>query len=204
MPCRTAGAGTPADGSSDSHLVLPIFFLFSYSFLEFPLGAPGTMVFMQRSAFQMNRIEQSRSRGDGPALTLIHGTCESDTTTSRRTAPLAATRSHQGFEGFKPDDTIPVTPGSVVQVSEPESQSSSSASRGNATPDNESAAHSGSGPILSSWQFAELAARYLEATAGDPVDRHAVSDAGRHSDGADIASIRSNVVSIRSGVMSIR
>jgi len=189
-PRRATSAGTPADGPSDSHLVLPIFFPFSYPLLGFPLGPPGTMVFMQGSAFHINRIEQSRRRANGPTLTLIHGSGGSDSTTPRSIAPRVADRAHRGFEGFTPDGRASVTPRPAVQVSELESPSSSSTSRGISTTDNEGAAHSGSGPIMSSWQFAELASRYLDATAGTPGERYVDSDVHRHSGDADIVSIR--------------
>ena len=187
---RTIATGTSADGPSDSHLVLPIFFLFSYPFLEFALGATGTMVSMQGSAFQINQTEQSRRRTNGPTLTLIYGSGGSDTATPRPLVPRVAERAHPGFEGFTPNGTTPGAPGPAIQVSEPESPSSCSTSRGNATPDNESATHSGSGPIMSSWQFAELAARYLDATAGDSVDHRVDADAHRRSGDARIVPIR--------------
>ena len=156
---RWAGAEVTAHRS---HVLLPIFFGFSYPLLGFPLEPSRSMEDMQRSTFRTSPIERDRGRAAGTARTLVAGTATSVTTS--RVLPSW----HPASEGFTPDGTSATTRLRLVQDSEPGSPTLRSTSRGSASPDSVGTASPGSGPNVRRSLLLGRIAQFLEATAGDP------------------------------------
>jgi hypothetical protein len=153
-----------------SHVLLPIFFVFSYSFLVFPLQATRSMGDMPGSTFRTSRTERFRRRTDGPALTLVRGAGGSFFTTSRDLGPV-----HPGQPGFTPDGVPSDARFTAVQDSEPGSPPIDRTSRGNASLDTEGTASTGSGPIDHRYLLLDRVAEFLEAYADDQVDTEAAT-----------------------------
>jgi len=148
-----------------SHLLLPIFFAFSYSLLGFPLRATRNMGDMQASNFRTSPTERRRRRIDGPDLTLIVGTGSAP-----RTSICDARPTHPAHQGFTPDGIPSDSRGSAVQVSEPGSSPLANPSRGNATLGAAGLTSTGSGPSDHRGMLLHRIAEFLEVHAGH--DRH--------------------------------
>ena len=158
-------------GALVSHVLLPIFFAFSYPLLGFPLRATSNMGDMQGSTFRTSPTERRRRRTDGPALTLIVGTGSVSHTSIRDARP-----THPAQEGFTPDGVPSDSRGSAVQVSEPGSSPLAIPSRGNATLDSAGLTSTGSGPNEHRGMLLHLIAEFLEVHAGDDGDSDPVTE----------------------------
>jgi len=145
-----------------SHVLLPIFFAFSYPLLGFPLRATRNMGDMQGSTFRTSPTDRRHRRADGPALTLIVGTGSAPRTSIRDARP-----THPAQEGLTPDGVPGDTRGSDVQVSEPVSSSPGNPSRGNTTLDTAGLTSTGSGPNDHRGMLLHRIAEFLEVHAGD-------------------------------------
>ena len=120
---------------------------------------------MPGSTFRTSRTERSRRRTDGPALTLIRGAGCSFPTTSRELGPV-----HPGQPGFTADGVPSDARFTAVQDSEPGSPPVDRTSRGNASPDTDGTASTGSGPIDHRYLVLDRMAEFLGAHAGVELD----------------------------------
>jgi hypothetical protein len=148
-----------------SHVLLLIFFAFSYPILGFPLWATRNMGDMQRSTFRTSPNERLRRRHDSPALTLIVGTAGVHCANIREARP-----THPGQEGFTPDGIPSDSPGSAVHVSEPGSSPFITRSRGNTALDTDGLTSTGSGPNDDRGMLLRLTDEFRELQAGDDID----------------------------------
>ena len=148
-----------------SHILLLIFFAFSYLILEFPLWATRNMGDMQRSTFRTSPNERLRRRNDGPALTLIVGIAGVACTSIREARP-----THPGQEGFIPDGIPSDSPGSTVHVSEPGSSPFITRSRGNTALGTDGLTSTGSGPNDDRGMLIHLPAEFRELQAVADID----------------------------------
>ena len=154
--------GPSLRGRRCSHVLLLIFFAFSYLILEFPLRATRNIGDMQRSTFRTSPNERLRRRNHGPALTLIVGIAGVPCTSIREARP-----THPGQVGFTPDGIPSDSPGSTVHLSEPGSSSPANPSRGNTTLDSAGLTSTGSGPNDHRAMLLHRIAEFLEVHAGD-------------------------------------
>ena len=164
LPGPTAGRARrrSAGPCPRSHVLLPIFFAFSYPLLGFPLRTTRTMGDMPGSTFRTSRTERLRRHADGLVLTVIQGSGGRSGTPSREPRP-----AHPGQEGFTPDGDRGDAPDSAVQASEPGPSPSRSTSRGSTSPDSDRMTSTGSGPIDHRGLVLDRIAEFLEAHAGD-------------------------------------
>jgi hypothetical protein len=148
-----------------SHVLLLIFFAFSYPILGFLLRANYNMGDMQRSTFRTSPNQRLRRRTDGPALILIVGSAGVPCTSIRDARP-----THPGQEDFTPDGIPSDSPGSAVHNCEPGSSPFASRSRGNTALDTDGLTSSGSVPNDDRGMSLHLTAQFCELHASNDID----------------------------------
>ena len=155
-PCTVTRRRFVGTRRGRSHLLLPIFFWFSYILLGIPLSPSCTMGSMNGSAFQISQNAAKQARANGPVLTLIHGTADDAPTPSSE-----ADFAHPAQEDFTPYGTPDHAVLHAVTVSEPGSPAVRHASRGSDSPDARGTADLGSGPISPHAELVERLSSFL-------------------------------------------